>query len=1433
MTVPARAVVAAALLLSADSACSFSGSGGFPSPAAGPGADAPMLRETQQGDGEPAQRALTADAHTTALYLFKEGEGATTAAEVGPSASLRGAEWAIGRNYFAAATGSGYVGVPDSPATRPAAGLTVEVWAKFDKVGGDLICKNGAYMLRLGSSMEALVSVGGGWKTLTGSLNIPAKTWTHLALTYDPATGEAKTFVNGALDAVLSVPGGGPINGTSDLRIGQNDWAPESSIADAKVDAFRVSNTTRNFRPMYPPAKLPSVSGNLVPNGGFDLGLAAGWRGQGYGDHNLCWTTLESGGVSGGAMLQSTPGTSELPVHLLSRPIAVAVGRTYSWSVWVKGRDASDRATFALVGTGTSEKFDGSVLASCSAAPGSTWVKISGEFTVPSNFSCPSAAFLVNDPGSTSQLSYDEFRVEDTTATGAAPLSEKVGVGSSYIPLLMPVGHVYLQGSGGILPLKLFNRDAAEAHTVTFEPITTDWQQLTIAAGQPSTTVTLQPNGSAPVPLTINTSSIGYFELRFNLSSSGVNWQDSAFIRYAVVADMTNVGQASTSHFAMNTHMEREPSAHLKRNLQILAKCGVKYIRAWWGWGMCEQVKGTFEFSEYERQFDAVTDGTGMGIMPILLRYYQCTYLPWETWCEAAWAGNTSCAKGNCIQLPPFPDQVDEFGVFAGKVAAHFKGRVNAYEIWNEPTYTMGDKVYASLLKAAYPQIKANDPGATVVGMAGIPLTSDDPETTCSITGVLARHPPFDVLSEHAYAQLPSPDTAFPARMTAVKRALADAGRSDAAIWHTEQGLTGNDDGFGLAGDSESDIAQLYIRDAITAWSQGSSKFFWFSQDVSTDYDYSVFYGGYVPRPRLVALNAMASLLEGLSYHRSFLHLSSVFMHLFRGPDFCVAAVWTNGTAAVDVRVPLDPSSITAFDTMANPFQLGSATSSVAVASVVPVPAARPIFLKAPDADAMAGALASATAETTFPGVVVAKRAGQSVVVKLTGMSPTPLDGIVDFGADSGSSKHFVGLARGQTTELTLSDPVQQQSTVRVRVGDQSILSSTFPVGTTTVAAHGHEATAPSSPCVSDMDCSLNGECRDGSCSCYAGWKGSSCGWLDFKPLRNASASGFNEPNINTWGGSIVKDFLNEKWHMYLSYMELGCTLQQFKPNSKIVHAVSEESAIGPYVFSDSVTAPWSHNPHVQLIPATDPPLYVIYHIGNGNSTYACNCTDGVQPACNALGKCPPSDCATTATMLASTSPYGPWQEYHGPYIVSANPVKPLGFRYTNPALHFFQNGSAILAYRRSLSSWGINSTASGEGIGLAFCSNWSGPCHDLTPHAPALNGHANCKPPDDKDSGGNCEDAALWQDGNKNWHMFTHQMHHYARSLASWASSPLAEPGDAQPFDDGCDCLSPLGGERPQIVLHDSKVQFLSNGCRAADGSGRSRTWVREVDIG
>lgn len=124
---------------------------------------------------------------------------------------------------------------------------------------------------------------------------------------------------------------------------------------------------------------------------------------------------------------------------------------------------------------------------------------------------------------------------------------------------------------------------------------------------------------------------------------------------------------------------------------------------------------------------------------------------------------------------------------------------------------------------------------------------------------------------------------------------------------------------------------------------------------------------------------------------------------------------------------------------------------------MIAVPAQRPLFLKAlaSDAAALSTAFGSIAVKETFPGAVTARDAGGgAVAVTLTGMSPSPLDGIVDFGASAGSSdsKHFTGLARGEVKTITLQSSSRHQkdvdapATVRVRVGDQRIITSVFPV---------------------------------------------------------------------------------------------------------------------------------------------------------------------------------------------------------------------------------------------------------------------------------------------------------------------------------------------------------------------------------------------------
>ncbi len=64
----------------------------------------------------------------------------------------------------------------------------------------------------------------------------------------------------------------------------------------------------------------------------------------------------------------------------------------------------------------------------------------------------------------------------------------------------------------------------------------------------------------------------------------GLVLRDAGGRLFNVVESMKGVGDVAGSPLAMNTHMEREGTEHLQRSMDILAQCGVKWIRAWWGW---------------------------------------------------------------------------------------------------------------------------------------------------------------------------------------------------------------------------------------------------------------------------------------------------------------------------------------------------------------------------------------------------------------------------------------------------------------------------------------------------------------------------------------------------------------------------------------------------------------------------------------------------------------------------------------------------------------------------------------------------------------------------------------------------------------------------------------------------------------------------------
>jgi len=984
---------------------------------------AAVLTIAARAAAEPVPAVPTADAATLGLWKFQEGQGDRVACEgKAPAGKIHGAEWVPGRDGFALATQAGWMDIPDDPALRPEKAITVEVWAKLAKGSGDLICKNGGYLLRLHDTLGGVIYTADG-KSLTvqGSQPLPLGRWTHLALTYDAATKTASLYIDGKLDAAkqFDVPNASISQKTYKLRIGTNDWAPDGSQVDGKVAMLRISNVARKFEP--PAAakeeeKLPE--GNLAANGNFEMGLQ-NWRVQGEGDTTLYWGVDSADVPSGRFCLKHLDGKETL----MSSPIRVQPGAAYTFSARLRATVRQwPRVEIVGVGMGGSKP----VLPPFPLYPGADkqWAQVTQTFVVPKDFASPSVSICISPPSS-GEMWVDDVRLVAGDKADALTLQDQIAVGPKSSSI--PVGNLIVAGSKKPLALSIVNTDKA-AHRVTVRAVAVDWEKKPLPPVEVGA-FDVPAGGAKDAELIIDASRRGNMRLGFELTSEGQTWRQRGDFKYVVIVPMKGVGSAEESMFAMNTHMEREPTPHLARNMEVLAQCGVKWIRAWWGWGMCEKEQGKYDWTEFDRQYQTVADAK-MQIMPILLRYYSEH--------EQAWAGPLT--KG-AIQEYPKVEMLPKWRDFCGEVAKRYKGRITAYEIWNEPT--MGSRPhgiltpqqYADLLKHSSPIIRKNDPKAKIVGFAGVP--TDFLKDTLKL-GVL---PLMDVVADHSYSDLPQPEVLLTKTMAEWRKILAEAGRPDMPIWHTEQGMGADDEGFNAMALSEAELAALFIRDLIVANASGVEKFFWFSAQTSAGYSYAVYYENYIPRPHLTALNACASFLEGLKFRKSFQPGRNAQVHLYEGvKPTCV--LWNMNMPARCV-LPLPMDSVEAFDLMGNPVAIVAEKGGAAVE----LPTECPMYLRSRsgDAGALEKALAAAQWTDLSPVEVKARPVAGGMEVIVTSRSNALQDGVIEMAPSAGAAAKdrptqafFHSLAPGESRTIKLAVPAGMgEGRLRVRIGDR------------------------------------------------------------------------------------------------------------------------------------------------------------------------------------------------------------------------------------------------------------------------------------------------------------------------------------------------------------------------------------------------------------
>ncbi len=218
----------------------------------------------------------------------------------------------------------------------------------------------------------------------------------------------------------------------------------------------------------------------------------------------------------------------------------------------------------------------------------------------------------------------------------------------------------------------------------------------------------------------------------------------------------------------------------------------------------------------------------------------------------------------------PWNDPNNYWGQFVYQTALRYRGRVDVWEVWNEPDLTLfwqGTAAqYAQLLKVAYMAIKAANPDATVL-FGGLAYWYD-PNFYKEVLDIIAADPEsaefhgyFDVMSLHLYSNVETPYDISREVMAEVSARVGPH-----PLWLTETGVPVWDDGgtATLYSATMEEAASYIIEAYADARAAGVDKFFVFRlHDDGWSEHYGLTRDDYSLRPSYVAYQVAARYLRG------------------------------------------------------------------------------------------------------------------------------------------------------------------------------------------------------------------------------------------------------------------------------------------------------------------------------------------------------------------------------------------------------------------------------------------------------------------------------------------------------------------------------------------------------------------------------------------
>ena len=296
-----------------------------------------------------------------------------------------------------------------------------------------------------------------------------------------------------------------------------------------------------------------------------------------------------------------------------------------------------------------------------------------------------------------------------------------------------------------------------------------------------------------------------------NSSGAGTLWVDDASLTRPTAGSEAQTlsppkGVVPRAFFGLNANHMHDPPGYRWPALRFGA------YRTWDSgviWPSVETQRGVYHWDELDKDVaEAGRHGTKflftLGLTP-----------QWA----AAHGPNTYAG----VSAPP--DDLRDRRDFVRAVATRYRGRIAAYEVWNEPDltqfYSGTPAQLAAVERVTAEAVHQADPSAVVVapppsGGAGIGQLRWYDDYLSAGGGRYA-----DVLAIHSYSSPPEGDVEV---VRAYRALLAAHGLAGKPLWNTETGIE-------LASHTETQAAAYLAREFLTDWATGLGRMYFYAYD--------------------------------------------------------------------------------------------------------------------------------------------------------------------------------------------------------------------------------------------------------------------------------------------------------------------------------------------------------------------------------------------------------------------------------------------------------------------------------------------------------------------------------------------------------------------------------------------------------------------------